>query len=454
LFNTCDLIGKKRDGISLSKEEIDFLIEGITDKSIPDYQVTAWLMAVYFRGMSYEETNFLTKAMLNSGEVLQLKSIKGTTIDKHSTGGVGDKVSLPLVPIVASLGVPIPMISGRGLGHTGGTLDKLESIPGFNVNLSAAQFESMIAKIGCSMIGQTKEIAPADKILYSLRDVTATTSSIPLITSSIMSKKLAEGSDGFVFDVKFGHGAFMKELKSATELANSLVQTAELSNNTSIAYLTNMDQPLGFKIGNWLEIEETIDILKGKGPRDLQIITYLFSATMAYLGKKVDSIEEGVICSVEAVKSGKAFEKFLEIVTEQGGDALVVQNPETYPRAAHLLEISADSAGYMASINSLELGLANVALGGGRLKTSDLIDPCVGIEIFHKVGERVEDGDLIAKVYYNDGVEMGELKGRIERAFSISSSPCDPLELIDSAISKNCDIDIQKLISTIEREVL
>ena len=307
-----ELISKKRDGLELTDEEIAFIIDGFTKGNLPDYQMASFLMATYFQSMNDRETMSLTRSMLESGETVDLSEIPGIKVDKHSTGGVGDKVSIVLAPIVAAAGVPVPMISGRGLGHTGGTLDKLESIPGFRVDYSIAEYKEKIAKIGVCLIGQTPTLVPADKKMYALRDVTATIQAIPLITGSIMSKKLAEGIDALVLDVKTGKGAFMQSYENSVKLSKKLIAVGEQFGKPTIAYITNMNQPLGNKIGNWLEIEECIDALHGKGPADLMEITHQLGGTMIYLGGKTDSIEQGVTVSKEMIESGKAFDKFLQ----------------------------------------------------------------------------------------------------------------------------------------------
>lgn len=429
-----DIIEKKRDGKNLSSEEIHFFIQGITDGSIPDYQMSALLMAIYFQGMNTEETKNLTQSMLNSGEVLNLNDISGVKVDKHSTGGVGDKISLPLVSIVAAAGVKVPMMSGRGLGHTAGTLDKLESIPGFRVNLSVSEFRQQLKKMNVSMIGQTLNLAPADKKIYALRDVTATVPSIPLITASIMSKKLAEGAEAFVFDVKFGQGAFMRKKEDALKLAESLVKTGEASGKRCVAYLTNMEEPLGLKIGHWHEIEETIDILKGVGPKDSMELTYVFAATMIWLGGKASSLESARALAVEKVKSGEAFELFRKLVIEQGGDVSVIDHPEKFKKVKEIVDVYSPMEGYVQGVDSLALGKLTVAMGGGRARAEDKIDHQVGIEIFHKVGDKIKKGDLMAKLYINKTESRQIYFEQCLQAFNIKSTPCAPLELIWKSI--------------------
>ncbi|MCW8849531.1 MAG: thymidine phosphorylase, partial [Melioribacteraceae bacterium] len=341
-MNTVSLIKKKRDGYTLSEEEIFYIISNYTIKKIPDYQFSAFLMACFIKGLNKKETSALTRAMLNSGKIIDLSSIEGSKVDKHSTGGVGDKTSLIIAPIVAAAGVNVPMISGRGLGHSGGTLDKLETIPGFKTNLSLNQYKKVIKECGAVLIGQTKDVAPADKLIYSLRDVTATVESIPLITGSIMSKKLAEGIDGLVLDVKVGSGAFMKSLKDANELADSLISTAKSFNKKVIAFITDMNQPLGNYIGNWLEVYESVKVLQGEIVPDLNEVSVNLSGAMIYLGGKAKSINEGIKISEELLKNGKAFDKFLQIVNMQNGNTFFLENLEKYPPAKYSESISAD----------------------------------------------------------------------------------------------------------------
>ena len=381
-MNVIELIKKKRDGAPLSKSEISFLIKNYTNGKIPDYQFSSFLMAVYLNGMDVNETSAITEAMLYSGSVIDLSKIDGVKVDKHSTGGVGDKTSLILAPIVAAAGVKVPMISGRGLGHSGGTLDKLETISGFRTDLNLTQYKSVIKKAGAVLIGQTKSIAPADKLIYALRDVTATVESIPLITGSIMSKKLAEGIDGLVLDIKTGSGAFMKEMKDAIGLANSLISTAKRFNKNVIGVITDMNQPLGHYIGNWLEVVESVKALQGEEIVDLMKVTHTLSGAMIYLGKKAGSIEEGIQISKEMIKSGKAYDKFLEIVKLQGGDTSVIKYLNNYPKSKYSQRIFAPKNGYLDSINNYEIGMAALELGAGRFTKDDNIDPKAGI-IFH-----------------------------------------------------------------------
>ncbi|MBQ9630217.1 MAG: thymidine phosphorylase, partial [Treponema sp.] len=366
-----DESGKSRlkDSTTLSKEEIKFFVENYVKGEIPDYQVSAWLMAIYFNGMTAEETGFLTECMLFSGDTIDLKGLQGPFVDKHSTGGVGDKISLPLAPIVASCGVQVPMMSGRALGHTGGTLDKLESINGYNVMLSSQKFKSLIEKTGFAMTGQTKEIVPADRLLYALRDVTGTVESIPLITASILSKKVAEGSDALAFDVKYGSGAFMKSIPDAERLALSLVNTAKAMGKKAAALLTNMNTPLGRKIGNFLEIEETLECLQEKGPADVMEETYELGSLMLRLAGKATSKEDGIKKCKEVVSSGKALEKFLENVADQGGNPDELLSQQGKRRSKFMRVLNAEKNGYIF-IDAYKTGLAGIDLGVGRNKTS------------------------------------------------------------------------------------
>src|SRR5277367_4963715 len=396
-----DIIRKKRDAGELTREEIEFLVRGATDDSIPDYQLAAWLMAVVWRGMTQAELAALTEAMLHSGQVLDLSDIPGVKVDKHSTGGVGDKTSLVIAPIVAAAGLPVPMISGRGLGHTGGTLDKLESIPGFNVNLSIADFRRVLKACGCALIGQTPEIAPADKKLYSLRDVTATVESPYLICASIMSKKLAEGIDALVLDVKTGSGAFMKSEKDASFLAELMVETGERMGKQVVALITDMDQPLGRMIGNALEVVEVVEVLRGKGPEDLRELCLELAGWMLHLGGASKSVEEGKQQSAKLISSGQALERFRQMIELQGGDARVVDDAKLLPQARHKLQVTSAKSGYLASMQCEQIGTACVILGGGRERKEDSVDPAVGIVLHKKVGDKISAGEPLATIYYN-----------------------------------------------------
>lgn len=429
-MNTIELIRKKRNGESLSKEEILFLVSSYTKNKIPDYQFSAFLMAVYLKGMNSTETAALTEAMLYSGKVIDLSSINGIKIDKHSTGGVGDKTSLIIAPIAAAAGVPVPMISGRGLGHTGGTLDKLEAIPGYSTNLSLSDYKKVLKKSGLVLIGQTKEIAPADKLIYALRDVTATVESIPLITGSIMSKKLAEGIDGLVLDVKTGSGAFMQKLSDAKALAQSLINTAKAFDKKVIAFITDMNQPLGNYIGNWFEVYESIKILRGEIVPDLCEVSFTLSGTMIYLGGKTKSIEEGIKLSKELVANGKAFEKFVELVKLQGGDVSYLYDPEKYPKSKFSMKIKSKSEGFVSEIDTYQLGVAALELGAGRVKKEDCIDPKAGIIFHKKIGDNLSKGEVIAEMFTDKKNVLGAAEKRILDAIRVSKNKPKKQKLI------------------------
>ena len=396
-----DVIRKKRDGVELSRAEIEYLVRAYTDGDIPDYQVSAWLMAVILRGLTRAETSVLTDAMLRSGEVLDLSEFPAKKVDKHSTGGVGDKTSLVLAPLVAAGGVMVPMISGRGLGHTGGTLDKLEAIPGFNVNLPVPKFRSVLDACGCAMIGQTAEIAPADRKLYALRDVTATVESPYLICASIMSKKLAEGVDGLVLDVKTGAGAFMKEEKEAVFLAELMVETGERMGKSMVALITNMDQPLGLKVGNALEVVECIEVLRGQGPADLRDLCLELAAWMFYLGGTAPTVEQAKADAAKILDSGKALERFRQMVELQGGDVATIDDPSRLPRAQQTRIVKSPKSGHITAMNCEAVGTACVILGGGREKKEDSVDPSVGIVLHRKVGDKVTTGEPLATIHIN-----------------------------------------------------
>ena len=422
-FRAIDVIRKKRDGGELSRFEIDSLIAAYTQGSIPDYQVSAWLMAVVLRGMTRGETAALTDAMLRSGEVLDLSGIAKKKVDKHSTGGVGDKTSLVLAPLAAVAGVTVPMISGRGLGHTGGTLDKLEAIPGFNVNLAVPEFRRVLEVCGCAMIGQTAEIAPADRKLYALRDVTGTVESPYLICASIMSKKMAEGIDALVLDVKTGSGAFMKSEKDAAFLAELMVETGERMGKRTVALITDMDQPLGNMIGNALEVVEVVDVLRGGGPQDLRDLCLELAAWMLHLGGVSKTVAEGKQESAKLLASGKALERFRQMVELQGGDPRVVDDPKILPQARHSQQVLSAKEGYIASLQCEQVGTACVILGGGRERKEDSVDPAVGIVLHRKVGDRVAAGEPIATIYYNSGSRVERAQQLLEESCGISDSP-------------------------------
>ncbi len=414
-----DLIRRKRDSGELTPEEIHQLIAAYTRGDVPDYQMSAWLMAVVLRGMNRAETAALTEAMLHSGQVLDFSDMFGHKVDKHSTGGVGDKTSLVIAPIVATGGLKVPMISGRGLGHSGGTLDKLESIPGFNVNLSLVEFRRILETCGCSLIGQTAEIAPADKKMYALRDVTGTVENPSLICASIMSKKLAEGIDALVLDVKTGSGAFMKKLEDAVNLAELLVETGKRMGKKVVALLTDMNQPLGRTAGNAMEIAESIDVLAGAGPADLRELCLELAAWMFFLGERVKTVDEGKKLSMDLITSGMAREKFREIVALQGGNVAVVDDPRQLARARQTLDIVAPANGYVAAIQCEQLGTAGVVLGGGREKKDDTIDPAVGLEFHERIGDGVQRGEPLCTLHYNSDARLSEAKHLAETAYRI-----------------------------------
>jgi pyrimidine-nucleoside phosphorylase len=425
-FRAIDVIRKKRDGGELSRFEIDSLIASYTQGSIPDYQVSAWLMAVVVRGMTRGETAALTDAMLHSGEVLDLSAITAKKVDKHSTGGVGDKTSLVLAPLAAVAGVTVPMISGRGLGHTGGTLDKLEAIPGFNVNLPVPEFRRVLEMCGCAMIGQTAEIAPADRKLYALRDVTGTVESPYLICASIMSKKLAEGIDALVLDVKTGSGAFMKSEKDAAFLAELMVETGERMGKRTVALITDMDQPLGNMIGNALEVVEVVDILRGDGPEDLRDLCVELAGWMLHLGGVSKTVSDGKQESAKLISSGQALERFRQMVELQGGDPRVIDDPKGLPQAQHSRRVLCAKSGYISSLQCEQIGTACVILGGGRERKEDSVDPAVGIVLHRKVGDRVTAGEPFATIHYNSESRVAGAQQLLRDSCRISDSP--PIE--------------------------
>ena len=420
-----DLIRKKRDGSELQRSEIQFLVNGYTQDRIPDYQMSAWLMAVVLRGMSRAELAALTESMLNSGKIMDFASLLAPKVDKHSTGGVGDKTSLVLAPIVAAAGLYVPMISGRGLGHTGGTLDKLESIPGFNVNLSTSEFRRVLGECGTAMIGQTPEIAPADKKLYALRDVTGTVESPYLICASIMSKKLAEGIDGLVLDVKTGSGAFMKSEKDAVFLAELMVETGQRLGKKIAALITDMSQPLGHAVGNALEVIECLDVLSGdgRGPQDLRELCLTLAAWMFLLGRRVKNVDDGRTLAKEMIAGGKAKAKFRQMIGLQGGNEKVVDDPSILPRAKQQVDLASADSGYVNAITCEQIGTAGVLLGGGRTKKEDSVDPAVGIIVHKKLGDKVTAGDALCTVHYNSAERLEQALPLILKSYSIADTP-------------------------------
>jgi len=421
-FRAIDVIRKKRDGVELSRGEIEGLVNAYTKGDIPDYQVSAWLMAVVLKGMTRPETAALTDAMLHSGEVLDLSSLPAKKVDKHSTGGVGDKTSLVLAPLAAAAGIAVPMISGRGLGHTGGTLDKLEAIPGFKVNLPVAEFRRVLEVCGCAMIGQTAEIVPADRKLYALRDVTGTVESPYLICASIMSKKLAEGIDALVLDVKTGSGAFMKSEKDAAFLAELMVETGERMGKKVVALITDMDQPLGNKIGNALEVIEVIEVLRAGGPEDLREVCLELAGWMLHLGSVSSTVAEGKQQSAKLISSGKALDKFRQMVELQGGDARVIDDAKRLPQAQHTMPVPSAKSGYLASMQCEQIGTACVILGGGRERKEDSVDPAVGVVLHKKVGDRVAAGEPLATIHYNADAQAARARQLIEASCKIADA--------------------------------
>jgi pyrimidine-nucleoside phosphorylase len=438
-LRTVDIIQKKRDGAELTSEEIRFLIQGYTRGDIPDYQMSAWAMAVYFQGMTPEETADLTMAMAESGDLIDLSSIHGIKVDKHSTGGVGDTTTLVLAPLAAAAGVPVAKMSGRGLGHTGGTIDKLESIEGFSVERTKAQFIEQVNSCGVAVISQSGNITPADKQLYGLRDVTATVNSIPLIASSIMSKKIASGADAVVLDVKTGQGAFMKTLDESIELAKAMVEIGEQVGRETIAIISDMNQPLGFAVGNALEVKEAIDTLKGQGPVDLEQLCIVLGAYMLLLGKKANDYEEAVEQLKQLIESGKALDKFKEFVSAQGGNPQVVDLPEMLPAADQMISVVCSKDGYVHGIDADEIGVAAMMLGAGRETKTSEIDPAAGIVLKKKVGDAVKQGDTLAVLHVNEHKlpAVEEIKQKVFQAFSVKEEPAGSIQSIYAIITKD-----------------
>lgn len=414
-----DIIDTKRNGGTLSDEQLQFFVDGVVDGSIPDYQISALLMAIYFQGMTSSEQTSLTMKMMHSGERLDLHQIPGIKVDKHSTGGVGDKVSLPLAAMVAATGIPVPMISGRGLGHTGGTLDKLEAIPGFRVELSEQEFINQVAKEKLAIVGATGEVAPADKKIYGLRDVTDTVDSIPLIASSIMSKKIASGTDALVIDVKTGAGAFMKTLDQSRALAHALVDIGKQAGLQCMAVISDMNQPLGNKIGNALEIEESIDVLKGKGPVDLTELVLTLGSYMVVMGGKAKTPDQARQLLEQTITDGTAYDRFKAMVVAQGGDPRVMDDYQVMPQAKYQIPYLAKRAGVVTKLTADEIGTASMLLGGGRQKADDQLDYSVGIELHHKLGDRVEEGEPLLTIYSNRQ-EIKDVEQLLDESIEIS----------------------------------
>ncbi|MGA9622828.1 MAG: thymidine phosphorylase [Bryobacteraceae bacterium] len=429
-MRTVDLIQRKRDGEELAPEEIEFLVEGYTNGDIPDYQMSSFLMAVFFSGMSDREVSRLTECMLRSGDTVDLSSIPGVKVDKHSTGGVGDKTSLIVAPLAAAAGVVVPMMSGRALGHTGGTLDKLESIPGFRTSLTAEEFEKQLSELGLCFIGQTDRLAPADRKLYALRDVTATVESIPLISSSIMSKKLAEGVDALVLDVKVGSGAFMKKQVDARRLAQMMVGIGRRMDKRVQALITDMSQPLGYAVGNALEVMEASQTLQNAGPTDLTKLSIELAARMIFLGKKAASLEDARRLAEEKLVDGSGYRKFKQVVAAQGGNPQALDKFELLPNATGMREVASPRGGYVSSIDAQDIGSASNMIGAGRDRKEDAIDPAVGIILEVKAGEKVDAGSVLCRLYYTKEDHVEEAAEMVEDAFRISAQKPEERELI------------------------
>jgi pyrimidine-nucleoside phosphorylase len=428
------IIARKRDGHALTRDEIGAFVRGATDGSWADYQLSALLMAVFWRGMNAEETAAYTEAMMRSGVVADLSNVTQPKADKHSTGGVGDKISLHLAPMVAACGVAVPMISGRGLGHSGGTLDKLEAIPGFRVGLSMNEYRAQVAKLGLCLIGQTAELAPSDRKLYALRDVTATVECIPLICGSILSKKLAEGIDVLVLDVKFGRGAFMKDKAKARELAETLVSVATTMGKPTCAVLTAMEQPLGRAVGNALEVAESIDCLRGRGPEDTMAVTFALGEQMLLLAKAATSREDARRKLEQSITSGAAVEKFRAMIAAQGGDARVIDEPARLPQATFKVTVASPRAGFVQTVDAMGIALAALRLGAGRAKAEDQVDPAVGVSELVKIGERVEAGGTLCVVHANDERALAEAKTMIGQAIVLGDQAVAAPALIEEVL--------------------
>lgn len=420
-----DVIDQKRNGGVLSDEQLQFFVDGVVDGSLPDYQISALLMAIYFQGMTDREQTQLTMKMMHSGERLDLSKIPGIKVDKHSTGGVGDKTSLPLAAMVAALGIPVPMISGRGLGHTGGTLDKLEAIPGFQIELSEQDFIKQVAEEKLAIVGATRDVAPADKKIYALRDVTDTVDSIPLIASSIMSKKLASGTDALVIDVKTGAGAFMKTEDSAVKLAKALVAIGKQAGLKCEAVISDMNQPLGSKIGNTLEIEETLDLLKGKGPKDLLELVLELGSRMVVMGQQAASLAEARAKLEQTIADGSALARFKAMIKAQHGDPNVVDDYSLMPHAKYQIEYPAQKDGVIAKLTADEIGMASMLMGGGRQKADDQLDYAVGIELHKKIGDSVQKGESIMTIWSNRE-DIDDVKELLDQAVAIEESAQQP----------------------------
>ncbi|MDI6690067.1 MAG: pyrimidine-nucleoside phosphorylase [Actinomycetota bacterium] len=436
-MRACDIIARKGDGLRLNAEEIDFMVQGFVEGDIPDYQMSAFLMAAYIRGLNEEETIDLTKSMIASGRCVDLSSVKGIKVDKHSTGGVGDTTTLVLAPLVAAAGVPVAKMSGRALGHTGGTLDKLESIPGFNVNLSEGQFIKQVNRIGVAIAGATADIVPADKKIYALRDVTATVSSIPLIASSVMSKKIAGGADAIVLDVKTGSGAFMETLSESRKLAKILVTIGHKMGRKTVAIMSDMNQPLGFAVGNALEVKEAINTLKGKGPSDLTELCFTLGSYMLVLAGIVSKPEEGRALLKDTLSTGKALDKFGQLIETQGGDPKVLSDQTILPQAELVEDYLTGKEGYILCMDAKKIGEAVMELGAGRETKESAVDLSVGLILCHKVGDRVELGEPIVKIHANNYSKLQKAISILKEAIIISDERPQPRPLVCDIITEN-----------------
>ncbi len=430
-----DCIQKKKHGEELNQQEIEFIVKGYTDGSIPDYQMSAFLMAVCFSGMSEAETLTLTMAMAHSGEMLSLSEIGKKTADKHSTGGVGDKTTLIVGPMVATLGTAVAKMSGRGLGHTGGTIDKLESFPGFRVDLSEEEFQKQVRELGIAVMGQTANLAPADKKIYALRDVTATVDQMALIASSIMSKKLAAGADTIVLDVKTGSGAFMKTLEDSIALAQEMVKIGNNAGRSTYAVVSDMNQPLGYAVGNILEVREAIDALNGNGPADLMESCYVLAAQMLLGTGIVADFEQGMAAARQTIKDGSALKKLAEMVAAQGGDPAYVYEPERFPKAAYSKEVYPQQDGYLAAVQTEEIGMVSLVLGAGRETKESKIDMTAGLIMKHKIGDRLKKNEPVAVLYANEEAKLADAEKRFQKAIMISAAPVQPLQHIYATVS-------------------
>lgn len=424
-----DIIEKKRDGLELTKEEIQFVIEGYTNGDIPEYQMSALAMAIFFKDMSTAERAELTMSMVKSGDQIDLSAVEGIKVDKHSTGGVGDKTTIALAPLVAALGVPVAKMSGRGLGHTGGTIDKLEAIPGFSVEIETDKFIELVNKNKLAVVGQTGNLTPADKKLYGLRDVTATVNSIPLIASSIMSKKIASGADAIVLDVKTGSGAFMKELDQSKELAKAMVEIGNSLGRNTMAIISDMNQPLGLTVGNALEVKEAIDMLRGEGPEDLRELCLTLGSQMVYLANQASSVQEARQKLEEVISSGKALETLKTFIEAQNGDPSIVDDPEKLPKAKHLIEVKAKESGSVSAIVADKIGTAAMLLGAGRATKESEIDLAVGLVLNKKIGDKVEAGDSIVTLHSNNE-DVQNVIDMVLNAYSITSENVEKPTLI------------------------